>query len=183
MIPAGMLQAPYYSPNASFETNLGGIGSVIAHEITHAFDNVGSQFDKNGNYRDWWLTEDYTAFNEICRKFVIEYGKIEAMPGSFVDGSLTLSENIADIGAMACILDIAGADNPNLDELFKTYARTYRVVCTDEYAKMLMSTDVHSPNRVRVNMVLSNFEEFLNLYHMQPGCAMYRAEKDRLKIW
>ncbi len=183
VIPAGMLQAPYYSPNASFETNLGGIGSVIAHEITHAFDNVGSQFDKNGNYRDWWLSEDYTAFNEICRKFVSEYGKIEVMPGSFVDGSLTLSENIADIGAMACILDIAGADNPNLDELFKTYARTYRVVCTDEYAKMLLSTDVHSPNRIRVNMVLSNFEEFLNLYHMQPGCAMYRAEKDRLKIW
>ena len=70
VIPAGILQAPYYSPNASFETNLGGIGSVIAHEITHAFDNVGSQFDKNGNLNDWWTSEDYTAFNQICRKFI-----------------------------------------------------------------------------------------------------------------
>ena len=183
VIPAGVLQAPYYSPNASFETNLGGIGSVIAHEITHAFDDVGSRFDKNGNYRDWWLPGDYSAFNEMCRKFVAEYGKIEALPGCFVDGSLTLSENIADVGAVACILDIAGADNPNLDELFKTYARTYRTVCTDEYAKMLLATDVHAPNRVRVNMVLSNFGEFLELYHMQPGCAMYRDEKDRLKLW
>ncbi len=183
VIPAGMLQAPYYSPNASFETNLGGIGSVIAHEITHAFDNVGSQFDKNGNYRDWWLKEDYSSFSEICRKFVGEYEKIEVLPGAFVDGDLTLSENIADIGAMACILDIAGKNAPNLDELFKTYARTYREVCTDEYGKILLSTDVHSPNRVRVNMVLSNFEEFLNLYNITPGCGMYRSKNSRLKIW
>ncbi len=183
VIPAGVLQAPYYSPNASFETNLGGIGSVIAHEITHAFDDVGSRFDKNGNYRDWWLPEDYSAFNEICRKFVVEYGKIEVMPECFVDGGLTLSENIADVGAMACILDIAGADNPNLDGLFRTYARTYRTVCTDEYGRMLLATDVHAPNSVRVNMVLSNFEEFLDLYRIQPGCGMYRDEEDRLSLW
>ena len=156
---------------------------MIAHEITHAFDNVGSQFDKNGNLSDWWTTDDVTAFNEICRKFVSEYDNIEIFPGIHVDGRLTLSENIADVGAMACILDIAGKGNPNLDELFKTYARTYRTVCTDEYAKMLLATDVHAPNSVRVNMVLSNFEEFLNLYHLQPGCAMYRSEDDRLSLW
>lgn len=183
VIPAGILQAPYYSPNASFETNLGGIGSVIAHEITHAFDNVGSQFDKNGNLNDWWTSEDYTAFNQICRKFIAEYDKLEVMNGRFVNGRLTLSENIADIGGMACILDIAGKDNPNLDELFKTYARTFRTVCTDEYAEMLLATDEHSPNKVRVNMVLSNFEEFLDLYHIQPGDKMYRGAADRLVIW
>ncbi len=183
VIPAGILQSPYYSPNSSFETNLGGIGSVIAHEITHAFDNVGSQFDKNGNLNDWWTAEDYTAFNEICHAFISEYDKIEVMPGYYVDGKLTLSENIADIGSMACILDIAGKDNPNLDELFRTYARIYRTVCTDEYAKMLLATDEHSPNKVRVNMVLSNFEEFLNLYNLQPGCGMYRTEEERLSLW
>mgnify|MGYP002647226871 CR=1 FL=1 len=183
VIPAGILQAPYYSPNASFESNLGGIGSVIAHEITHAFDNVGSQFDKNGNLSDWWKAEDFTAFNEICKKFVSEYDKIEFMDGCFVDGKMTLSENIADIGAMACILDIAGENNPNLDELFKTYARTYRCVVTDEYSKMLLVTDEHSPNKVRVNTVLSNFEQFLNLYHIEEGSGMYRAPEDRLSIW
>ena len=183
VIPAGILQAPYYSPNSSFESNLGGIGSIIAHEITHAFDNVGSQFDKNGNLNDWWKAEDFAAFNEICKKFVSEYDKIELMNGYFVDGKLTLSENIADIGAMACILDIAGESNPNLDELFKTYARTYRCVITDEYSKMLLITDEHSPNKVRVNMVLSNFEQFLNLYKIQPGSGMYRAPEDRLAIW
>lgn len=183
VIPAGILQAPYYSPNSSFESNLGGIGSVIAHEITHAFDNVGSQFDKNGNLSDWWKAEDYTAFNDICKKFIAEYDKIEFSDGCFVDGKMTLSENIADIGAMACILDIAGENNPNLDELFKTYARTYRCVITDEYAQMLLITDEHSPNKVRVNMVLSNFEQFLNLYHIDAGSGMYRAAEDRLAIW
>ncbi len=183
VIPAGILQAPYYSPNLSFESNLGGIGSIIAHEITHAFDNVGSQFDKNGNLNDWWKAEDFAAFNEICKKFITEYDKVQLMEGYFVDGKMTLSENIADIGAMACILDIAGESNPNLDELFKTYARTYRCVITDEYSKILLITDEHSPNKVRVNMVLSNFEQFLNLYKISPGNGMYRAPEDRLSIW
>lgn len=183
VIPAGILQAPYYSPNASYEGNLGGIGSVIAHEITHAFDNVGSQFDKDGNLNDWWKAEDFSAFNQICKQFVSEYDKLEVMDGCFVDGKLTLSENIADIGGMACVLDIAGKDNPNLDELFKTYARTYRSVCTEEYAKMLLVTDEHAPNKVRVNMVLSNFEKFINLYHLQSGDGMYRNESSRLSIW
>lgn len=183
VIPAGILQAPYYSPNLSFESNLGGIGSIIAHEITHAFDNVGSQFDKNGNLNDWWRAEDFSAFNEICEKFVNEYDKIEISDGYYVNGKLTLSENIADIGAMACILDIAGEVNPNLNELFKTYARTYRCVVTDEYSKMLLLTDEHAPNIVRVNMVLSNFEQFLNLYKIEPNDNMYRAPQDRLSIW
>ncbi len=184
VIPAGILQAPYYSPNASFESNLGGIGSIIAHEITHAFDNVGSQFDKNGNLSDWWKAEDFVTFNKICEKFIAEYDKIQIIDdGYYVDGKLTLSENIADIGAMACILDIAGESNPNLNELFKTYARTYRCVITDEYSKMLLLTDEHAPNKVRVNMVLSNFEQFINLYKIQPDNAMYRAPADRLAIW
>lgn len=183
VIPAGILQAPYYSPNASFESNLGGIGSVIAHEITHAFDNVGSQFDKNGNLSDWWQAEDFAAFNDICKKFVSEYDKTEFMSGCYVDGRMTLSENIADIGAMACILDIAGENNPNLDELFKTYARTYRCVITDEYSRMLLLTDEHAPNKVRVNMVLSNFEPFLKLYNIKDGDKMYRAPENRLSIW
>lgn len=183
VIPAGILQAPYYSPNASHEANLGGIGSVIAHEITHAFDNVGSQFDKNGNLNDWWTAEDFAAFNEICEKFVLEYDKIEIFDGYYVNGKMTLSENIADIGAMACILDIAGKDNPNLSELFTSYARTYRSVLTDEYSKMLLLTDEHSPNIVRVNMVLSNFEEFLSLYNIKNGDKMYKAPNDRLAIW
>lgn len=183
VIPAGILQAPYYSPNASFESNLGGIGSIIAHEITHAFDNVGSQFDKDGNLNDWWTAEDFTAFSKICRNFIIEYDKIQVADGYYVDGKLTLSENIADIGAMACILDIAGADNNNLDELFKSYARTYRSICTDDYAKMLLITDEHSPNIVRTNMVLSNFQEFLDLYNIKPGDGMYIPEENRLSIW
>lgn len=183
VIPAGILQAPYYSPNASFESNLGGIGSIIAHEITHAFDNVGSQFDKDGNLNDWWTAEDFTAFNSICKKFVKEYNKIEMSDGMFVDGSLTLSENIADIGAMACILDVAGADNNNLDELFKSYARTYRSICTDDYAKMLLITDEHSPNIVRTNMVLSNFQAFIDLYNIGPKDKMFIPEENRLSIW
>lgn len=183
VLPAGILQPPFYNPNASYEANLGGVGRIIAHEITHAFDNVGSQFDQDGNLEDWWSAEDFQAFNEACQAFVDAYNQIEVQPGFYVDGARTLSENIADMGAMACILDLAGADNPNLGDLFESYAISWRSKSTDAYAQMKLATDDHAPDKVRTNFVLSNFKAFLDYYGIEEGDPMYRAPEDRLSLW
>lgn len=182
-IPAGILQPPFYDAKASFETNLGGIGTVIAHEISHALDSLGSKFDENGNLKNWWQAEDKTAFEKICQRVVDAYEEIPALDGMTVDGKQTLGENLADLAGMTCILDIVGEGNPRLDQLFSNYARTWRMKCTDDYAKMLLQVDSHAPDKVRVNRVLSNFDRFGEFYGVQPGDGMYLPETERIQIW
>ena len=106
--PAAILQAPMYDVNASREENLGGIGYVIAHEITHAFDNNGAKFDEKGNAADWWTAEDYAAFQTKCEAVKGWYDGQESAPGITCSGTLTLSENVADLGALQCIVEAAG---------------------------------------------------------------------------
>ncbi|MDP4094537.1 MAG: M13-type metalloendopeptidase [Bacillota bacterium] len=184
VIPAGILQAPFYDVNASREQNLGGIGSVIAHEITHAFDNNGAQFDKNGNMTNWWTDKDYATFKQKCQEIVNLYNNLEVTSDAFVNGSLTLSENVADIGGMACILDIAkGMKNANYKELFESNARIWHMTATEKTYQLLTTQDVHSPNKFRVNQVLRNFKEFYDTYGIKPGDAMYLAPEDRITIW
>ncbi|NMA66300.1 MAG: M13 family peptidase [Clostridiaceae bacterium] len=184
IFPAGILQAPFYDVNASREQNLGGIGTIIAHEITHAFDNNGAQFDENGNLSIWWTEEDYTAFMQKCNDVIKLFDGLEIAPDCIVNGSLTVSENVADIGAMACILDIA-KDMPNADyeKLFESYANIWRMTATNKYYQMLTLQDTHAPNKLRVNQVLKNFEEFYETYNVQPDDDMYLAPEDRVIIW
>ncbi len=182
-IPAGMLRAPFYEKRAVRERNLGGIGSVIAHEISHAFDAIGSQFDENGNMRDWWQKQDREAFTQICARTAAAYDAIEVLPGETVNGKATLSENLADIAAMACILDVAGDGNPKLEELFYGYATIWRSKATKTYQNRMLKTDTHAPDEVRVNRVLSNFPEFIDYYRVKEGDGMYLSPKDRLRIW
>ena len=103
VFPAAMLQEPFFNEKASYASNLGSIGTVIAHEIAHAFDDVGSLFDDQGNYRDWWTAEDRESFAERSKKFIEYFGSIEAVPGAKVDGELTLGENIADTSGISVI--------------------------------------------------------------------------------
>lgn len=182
-IPAAMLKKPFYDPKASFEANLGGIGAVIAHEISHALDSLGSKFDENGNMNDWWLAEDKEAFAKVCKDVSDEYSKIEFLPGYFVNGEQTLNENLADLAGMACILDIAGKDNPRLGNLFENYAVCWRIKSTDEYKKGMLKVDPHSPDKVRVNRVLSNYDEFHNYFGVMDGDGMYLPKERRIKIW
>lgn len=182
-IPAGILHAPFYDPKASYESNLGGIGTVIAHEISHALDSLGSKFDENGNLKDWWQEEDKKAFDQICQKVVDAYDGIEVLPGMMVNGKQTLGENLADLAGMACVLDIAGADNPRLDDLFTNYAQTWRMKSTETYAKMLLQADNHAPDKVRVNRVMSNFDLFEEFYEIREGDGMYLPETQRIQIW
>lgn len=181
-IPAGILQAPYFEASAEYAENLGGIGAVIAHEISHAFDRTGAQFDENGNLSDWWTDADKQAFSKLCEKVVAEYNEAK-IDHSYVNGEMTLNENIADIAAMTCIISLIGDDHIKLDKMFKNYAKTWRIKATDEYTKLMLKTDVHSPNKIRVNRVLSNFDEFKRLYGVVEGDGMYIPEEKVISIW
>ena len=182
-IPAGILQPPFYSSKASYEENLGGIGAVIAHEISHALDSLGSRFDENGNLKDWWQKEDKKAFEIICNKVVAEYNKVEIADGLFINGEQTLGENLADIAGMSCVLQIARNNYLELDKLFCAYASIWRMKTTDEYTKTLLQADTHSPDKARVNRVLSNFAMFSEFYGIQQGDGMYLPADRRIRIW
>lgn len=183
-IPAGILQAPFYDVKAPREQNLGGIGSIIAHEITHAFDNNGAQFDKDGNMKNWWTEKDYATFKQKCQNVVKLYDNLYIAPNAHVNGNLTVSENVADIGSMACILDILkGMKNPNYKKLFESNAKIWHMTASEQTYQLLATQDVHSPNKYRVNQVIRNFKEFYNTYGVKPGDAMYLAPEKRVTIW
>ncbi|WP_315079441.1 M13 family metallopeptidase [uncultured Clostridium sp.] len=183
-IPAAILQAPFYDINESKEKNLGGLGVIIGHEITHAFDNNGSKFDENGKIKNWWTDEDYKKYEDKIKRIEEVYGNIEALPGIKVNGEITLGENIADIGSMTCMLDILDSiPNINYDEFFRNFATVWRDITTEEYKVLLLKIDSHSPSDIRVNTVLQQFEKFYEIYNVTENDNMYIKVKDRLSIW
>ncbi|MDD6483464.1 MAG: S-layer homology domain-containing protein [Clostridiales bacterium] len=182
--PAAILQPPMYDVNASYEENLGSIGYIIAHEITHAFDNNGAKFDENGNAADWWAQKDYDAFERLCEKMVSFYDGIESVPGISMNGKLTLSENVADQGAVQCITEVvSGLENPDYKALYRSMARAWASTRTREYAKYAASVDLHSDEKLRVNRVVVNCEEFYEAFDIKEGDGMYVPEDERVKIW
>lgn len=184
VFPAGILQAPMYDVNASREENLGGIGYIIAHEITHAFDNNGAKFDKNGNATDWWTAEDYAAFQKLCNQAVAFYEGVEAAPGIACNGTLTLSENIADLGAASCILETAKREkNPDLETLFRTMARTWASTMPRATAEYYAQIDVHAPDKLRGSRVLQSLDAFYETFDIQEGDGMWLAPENRVHIW
>lgn len=194
VFPAGILQAPFYSPEFSEEENLGGIGAVIAHEITHAFDNTGAMYDENGNYADWWTAQDKEEFEKRGALVTEYYNGYEALEGEMVNGEQTLGENIADLGAVSCVTEIVlkDADKENLTEedraglqaLYQSYANTWATKMTDELTLYLLNADVHAPAKVRVNAVLSSTEGYYLAYpELKEGDAMYKAPEERVRVW
>lgn len=183
-VPAGILQKPFYDESGNKEKILGGIGAVIGHEISHAFDNTGSQFDGDGNFNNWWTDEDYKKFEEKTNKVREFYNNVKLGNGENVNGSLTVGENIADIGGMACVLDIL-KDTQSVDykAFFESNANIWREICTKEYEELKLQSDVHSSNKVRVNAVLPQFDEFYNTYGVKEGDKMYVKPEERLQIW
>ena len=183
VFPAAMLQAPFYDAKASYAQNLGGIGAVIGHEITHAFDDMGSQYDEKGNLRSWWTDEDKLAFSKRAKKFVEYFGQYEGVPGFKVDGELTLGENIADLGGISAVASILGDDRQALREMFKNYAISWGGKYADEDIKEQLKNDEHSPDKVRVNAVLSSTEAFYLAFDVKPGDAMYVAPENRVHMY
>ena len=177
------MQEPFYRKGAEAAENLGGIGTVIGHEITHAFDNNGARYDENGNFVNWWTQEDLAQFQARAQKVKDYYSSIEVANGLFQNGETTVGENIADMGAMACILDIIGDDKQAQRKAFESNAKIWASNQTDQFRDYLLMADAHSLNKVRVNAVLPLFDEFYEVYGVTKKDAMYVAPEDRVKIW
>lgn len=184
ILPMAGLQAPMYDPIASEEENLATLGITIAHEITHAFDNDGANYDETGNLSNWWTDADRAQFDALCEEVVAYYDGWECAPGIATDGGLTLGENIADLGAMNCLMDIA-ATQPDFDyeTLFEKVALLFAEPSSRDWLAYVAVADPHSAGGVRVNRLLSSCDAFYDTYDVQPGDGMYVAPEDRVGIW
>jgi putative endopeptidase len=196
VFPAGILQPPFFNMNADDAVNYGAIGMVIGHEMTHGFDNQGRQFDKDGNLRDWWTKEDSKAFQEHTRMLVDQYNKYEVLDSTFVNGQLTLGENIADLGGITVALNaykisLEGKKPPepidgftNYQRFFMSYAQIWRMNMRDKELRRRVKTDEHSPAKIRINGVVYNVPEFYAAFPMiKPGDKLFRPVEDRPVIW
>lgn len=184
IIPGGIIQGHFYDPNGIKESNLGGIGVILGHEISHAFDNTGAQYDADGNLNNWWSEGDYEKFKQKTQKVKDFYSQIQTDSGKKLDGNLTAGENIADIGGVSCLLDILSTmDNPNYKAFFESYAVTWRQLTTKEYANYALMIDTHAPNKIRVNAVLPQFQKFYDTYDITEKDGMYIKPENRVSIW
>ncbi|MBB1079343.1 M13 family peptidase [Limosilactobacillus sp. STM2_1] len=183
VFPAAILQAPFYSLKQSSSQNYGGIGAVIAHEISHAFDNNGSLFDEFGNLNNWWTDEDSAHFKQLAQKMIKEFDGIP-FAGQKVNGKLTVSENIADAGGLSCALEAAKTEADfNAQEFFINWATIWRMKATEQYMQLLLSIDVHAPQKLRANIQAENLDDFYTAFEIKPGDKMYRAPEERVHIW
>lgn len=183
VFPAGILQKPFYDLHQHPSANYGGIGAVIAHEISHAFDNNGSKFDEFGNLADWWTKTDFEQFDARAQDMIDAWDGEESFGGT-VNGTLTVSENIADAGGISCALEAAKHEvNYNADEFFKNWVRVWRFKASEQYAQMLLAVDVHAPAPLRGNMQLRHLDEFYETYDIKPGDGMYLPKDKRVQIW
>lgn len=181
--PAAILQAPFYSIEQSASANYGGIGAVIAHEISHAFDPNGSKFDEYGNMREWWTEEDYARFEALAQAMVEEFDGLE-FAGGAVNGKLTKGENVADAGGLRCALEVVkGLEDGDLEAFFTNWATIWRSKYTPEIQQVLLTVDTHSPDKLRANIQLQNTPEFFETFGIAEGDGMWRAPEDRVAIW
>ena len=183
--PAGILQAPFYDKNQSTEKNYGGIGVVIGHEITHAFDSNGADYDENGDMHNWWTNADSKAFDKRIKAFEDQWNGLEIY-GTKVNGKLTVTENVADAGGLSSTLQVLKTDmtKPNLKDYFENYADIWKQKASLQYNKYTMVQDVHAPNELRVNQQLKNLPEFYEAYpQIKEGDAMYLAPSKRISLW
>ena len=194
VFPAGILQAPYFDNNADDALNYGGIGMVIGHEITHAFDDQGAQFDKEGNVKDWWTTEDYTRFKAKTQQVVDLYNGFTVLDTVHVKGAMTLGENTADIGGVAIAYDAfkmtkEGGDTAKMggftpdQRFFISVALIWRVKMKDAFLRLWVNNNPHSPPMWRVNSPLMNNPHFYKAFNVQPGDSLYLPEEKRIHIW
>ncbi len=194
VFPAGILQYPYFDFLADDAINYGGIGMVIGHELTHAFDDQGAQFDKEGNVKNWWTKEDFTKFKAKTQQVIDLYSTFTVLDSVHVKGALTVGENTADNGGVAIAYDAfkmtpQGKDSTQIDgftpdqRFFLSVARIWRVKTRDEFLRMYVNTNPHSPAMWRVNGPLMNFAPFYKAFNLQPGEKNYKSESERIKIW
>ena len=194
VFPAAYLQPPNFNPKADDAVNYGAIGVTIGHEISHAFDDKGSQFDGDGNLRNWWTKEDRDNFDKRTALLANQYSQYEVLPGRKLNGELTLGENIADLGGAkaafrAYKISLKGEPSPIIDNytgeqrFFIGTAQSDRVKFRDEIYEMRVATSVHSPSRFRVDGVIINMKEFHKAFSTEKGDKLYKSDNDIILIW
>ncbi len=181
--PAAILQPPFYSLKQTRSENLGGIGAVIGHEISHAFDSNGAKCDENGNINNWWTEDDFKRFEAKVNQMIEQFDGIE-LPWGRVNGAFIVSENMADNGGMAVTLHIMSKmDGASYEEYFCNWARVWCQKARPEYSKLLLSVDVHGPCILRANMPPRNFSEWYSAFDVTENDQMYIAPEKRIVIW
>jgi len=194
VFPAAILAAPYFDPGADAAANYGGIGGVIGHEMTHGFDDEGRKYDGTGALKSWWTKEDGDKFDVQAKKLNAQYDAFEPFPGVHVKGDQTTGENIADLGGLLIALDayhnsLHGQPAPVIDGLtgdqrfFLAYAQSWREKRREEFERQLIVSDVHSPEKYRVNGVVRNMDAWYPLFDVKPSDKLYVAPEDRVRIW
>ena len=194
VFPAAILQPPYFDPAADPAVNYSGIGGVIGHEMGHAFDDQGAKTDAKGAQRDWWGKADSARFRALASRLAEQYSRYEPIPGSHLNGAMTLSENIGDLGGLNIALEayhiaLHGQSAPILDgttgdqRFFLSWAQTYRENIRDEALRADLASDPHSPSVFRVNGVVRNIDAWYDAFGVKPGDRLYLAPSDRIHIW
>ena len=183
-ITAAILDGSIYRPDMTTEEIYGGIGSIIGHEISHAFDTTGALYDKDGSYRNWWEEEDYAAFRKRADKLIRYFDDISPNPYISCSGELVDTEAIADLCGVKCMLAMArDIRDFDYDLFFRTYARNWRALYTSNVQYYAVSQDPHPLDYLRVNVTLQQFDEFYDTYGITEGDGMYLAPEERLSIW
>jgi putative endopeptidase len=195
VFPAGILQPPFYDFQADPAVNFGGIGAVIGHEISHAFDDSGADFDGDGNLVKWWSENDFKKFNELGDSLASQYDKIEVLPDLFINGKFTLGENIGDLGGVNAAYDglqyyLSKNDSINLidgftqkQRFFISWATIWRTKMREEALRTRVMTDPHSPGMYRGYVPLQNIQAFYDAFEITEEDEMYLAPEKRVKIW
>jgi putative endopeptidase len=197
VFPAGILQPPFFDPNADDAVNYGGMGAVIGHEMTHGFDDQGRQFDASGNLRDWWSKKSAEEYDKRRKAVVNQYSEYEPLPGAHINGELTQGENIADIGGLKlayAALQKALDKNPSAREqkidgltpeqrFFLGWAQVWRGNQREDDLRLRLTTDPHSPTHYRCNGPISNMPEFAKAFNLPDNCPMMRPADKRVNIW
>jgi putative endopeptidase len=198
VFPAGIMQPPFFDPKADDAVNYGGMGAVIGHEITHGFDDQGRQSDAEGNLRDWWTKEDAAEFTKRADMVGKQYSAFQPLDSVFVNGKLTMGENLADFGGLALAYSAlqkqlakqyGNNPRPNYDGLkpeqrfFLGWAQIWRTSARPEALRQQVQTDPHSPSQYRTNGPLMNMPEFYEAFGCKEDAKMVRAQNDRAKIW
>lgn len=190
VFPAAILQAPFFSLDQTLAENYGSMGAIIGHEITHGFDDMGSQFDASGNLSNWWTETDREEFDRRTAILVEQFDSYVAVDDLHVNGSLTLGENIADLGGVQMaylalqMRESLTSEQPNSDQVFfMAWARSWRENARPEGLKLQINTDSHSPNHFRANGPLSNFPAFAEAFNLTDDSPMVREASSRVEIW
>lgn len=191
--PAAILLPPFFDPNADPVENYGSVGGIIGHEISHSFDDSGSQFDADGRLINWWTPADYDHFKASSDKLAAQYDTYEPLPGLHLNGKQTLGENIADVAGLSAAYDAyrtsyGGKEAPARDGLtgdqrfFVAFGQSWRGKMRPETLRVIVTTDGHSPDQYRADTVRNN-DAWYTAFNVKPGAKLYLAPVDRVKIW